>query len=44
MRCAIVVEKGPMSYGDYLPDVPASAVAADGRYELVRESFALCFL
>ena len=40
MRYAIVIEKGPSSYGAYVPDLPG-CVAADTREEiesLIREA------
>ena len=41
MRYAIVVEKGPTSYGAYVPDLPGCAAAAETRGEalqLIREA------
>jgi len=41
MRYAIVVEKGPASYGAYVPDLPGCVAAADTREEvlhLIREA------
>ncbi len=36
MRYAIVVERGPTSYGAYVPDLPGCVAAADTREEAVR--------
>jgi predicted RNase H-like HicB family nuclease len=41
MRYAIVVEKGPESYGAYVPDLPGCVAAAETRSEvlqLIREA------
>lgn len=41
MRYAIVVERGPTSYGAYVPDLPGCVAAADTREEalhLIREA------
>jgi predicted RNase H-like HicB family nuclease len=41
MRYLVVVEKGPNSYGAYVPDLPGCAVAANTRDEaltLIREA------
>ena len=41
MRYAIVVEKGPTSYGAYVPDLPGCVAAAETRDEvlqLIREA------
>jgi predicted RNase H-like HicB family nuclease len=41
MRYAIVVEKGPTSYGAYVPDLPGCIAAAETRTEvlqLIREA------
>jgi predicted RNase H-like HicB family nuclease len=35
-RYAIVVEKGPTSYGAYVPDLPGCVAAADTRSEVLR--------
>ena len=43
MRYAIVVEKGPTSYGAYVPDLPGCVAAAQTREEavqLIREAIA----
>ena len=40
-RYAIVVEKGPTSYGAYVPDLPGCVAAAETRsevLELIREA------
>ncbi len=36
MRYAIVIEKGPTSYGAYVPDLPGCVAAADTEEEVVR--------
>ena len=44
MRYAIVVEKGPTSYGAYVPDLPGCVAAAETRAEvlkLIREAIEL---
>jgi predicted RNase H-like HicB family nuclease len=44
MRYAIVVEKGPTSFGAYVPDLPGCVAAADTRdevLELIREAIQL---
>ena len=41
MRYAIVVERGPTSYGAYVPDLPGCVAAAETREEalqLIREA------
>ena len=41
MRYAIVIERGPTSYGAYVPDLPGCAAAAESReevLELIREA------
>jgi predicted RNase H-like HicB family nuclease len=41
MRYAIVVEKGPTSYGAYVPDLPGCVAAGESRdevLELIREA------
>ena len=41
MRYAIVIEKGPSSYGAYVPDLPGCVAAAETRDEalqLIREA------
>jgi predicted RNase H-like HicB family nuclease len=35
MRYAIVIEKGPTSYGAYVPDLPGCVAAADTEEEVV---------
>ena len=35
MRYAIVVEKGPTSYGAYVPDLPGCIAAAQTREEVL---------
>ncbi len=44
MRCAIVIERGPTSYGAYVPDLPGCVAAADSKEEalqLIREAIEL---
>ena len=36
MRYAIVLERGPTSYGAYVPDLPGCVAAADTRDEALR--------
>jgi len=36
MRYAIVIERGPTSYGAYVPDLPGCVAAADTHDEVVR--------
>ena len=36
MRYAIVVEKGPASYGAYVPDLPGCVAAAETRGEVLK--------
>jgi predicted RNase H-like HicB family nuclease len=36
MRYAIVVERGPTSYGAYVPDLPGCIAAAETRTEVLR--------
>lgn len=36
MRYAIVIERGPTSYGAYAPDLPGCVAAADTRDEVIR--------
>ena len=36
MRYAIVIEKGPASYGAYVPDLPGCVAAAETRGEVVQ--------
>jgi predicted RNase H-like HicB family nuclease len=41
MRYAIVIERGPTSYGAYVPDLPGCVAAAETREEalqLIREA------
>ena len=41
MRYAIVIEKGPLSFGAYVPDLPGCVAAAETRDEvlqLIREA------
>jgi predicted RNase H-like HicB family nuclease len=35
MRYAIVIERGPTSYGAYVPDLPGCVAAADTRDEVI---------
>jgi predicted RNase H-like HicB family nuclease len=44
MRYLVVVEKGPTSYGAYVPDLPGCVAAADSKEEvlsLIREAIEL---
>lgn len=36
MRYAIVLEKGPTSYGAYVPDLPGSIAAAETEEEALK--------
>jgi predicted RNase H-like HicB family nuclease len=36
MKYAVVIEKGPESFGAYAPDLPGCAVAGNSREEVVR--------
>ena len=36
MRYAIVIEKGPTSYGAYVPDLPGCVAAAETRAEVIK--------
>ena len=36
MRYAVVIEKGPTSYGAYVPDLPGCVAAGDTREEVVK--------
>jgi predicted RNase H-like HicB family nuclease len=36
MRCAIVIERRPTTYGAYVPDLPGCVAAADTREEVVK--------
>ncbi len=35
MRYAVIIEKGPESYGAYVPDLPGCVAAADTREEVM---------
>lgn len=35
MRYAVVIEKGPTSYGAYVPDLPGCVAAGDSRDEVI---------
>jgi predicted RNase H-like HicB family nuclease len=35
MRYAVIVEKGPESYGAYVPDLPGCVAAGDTREEVM---------
>ena len=44
MKYAVVIEKGPASYGAHVPDLPGCVAAAETRDEvcaLIREAIAL---
>jgi len=36
MRYAIVIERGPTSYGAFVPDLPGCVAAGDTREEVVK--------
>ena len=36
MKYAIVIEKGPTSFGAYAPDLPGCAVVGESREEVVK--------
>ena len=36
MRYAIVIQRGPTSYGAYVPDLPGCVAAGDTREEVVK--------
>ena len=36
MKYAVVIEKGPESFGAYAPDLPGCAVAGNSREEVVK--------
>lgn len=36
MRYVVVIEKGPTSYGAYVPDLPGCVAAGDTREEVVK--------
>jgi len=36
MKCTLIIEKGPNSWGAYLPDLPGCAAAGESRDEAVR--------
>lgn len=36
MRYAVIIEKGPTSYGAYVPDLPGCIAAGDTREEVVK--------
>jgi predicted RNase H-like HicB family nuclease len=36
VRYAVVIEKGPTSYGAYVPDLPGCVAAGDTREEVVK--------
>ena len=36
MKYAVVIERGPESFGAYAPDLPGCAVAGESRDEVVR--------
>ena len=44
VKYAVVIEKGPTSYGAYVPDLPMCVAAAETReevYSLIREAIEL---
>ena len=36
MKYAVVIEKGPESFGAYAPDLPGCAVAGESREEVIK--------
>ena len=36
MRYAVIIEKGPTSYGAYVPDLPGCVATGDTREEVVK--------
>lgn len=36
MKYAVIIEKGPASFGAYAPDLPGCAVVAETRQEVIR--------
>jgi len=36
LKYAVVIEKGPMSFGAYVPDLPGCVAAGSSREEVVR--------
>jgi predicted RNase H-like HicB family nuclease len=36
VRYAVIIEKGPTSYGAYVPDLPGCIAAGDTREEVVK--------
>jgi predicted RNase H-like HicB family nuclease len=36
MKYAVVIEKGPQSFGAYAPDLPGCAVAGESREEVIK--------
>ena len=36
MKYAVVIEKGPDSYGAHVPDLPGCAAAGESREEVIR--------
>jgi predicted RNase H-like HicB family nuclease len=36
MKYAVVIEKGPTSYGAYVPDLPGCGVAGSSKEEVLR--------
>jgi len=36
VRYAVVIERGPTSYGAYVPDLPGCVAAGDSREEVVK--------
>lgn len=36
MKYAVVIEKGPQSFGAYAPDLPGCAVAGETREEVIK--------
>ena len=36
MKYAVIIEKGPESFGAYAPDLPGCAVAGESREEVIK--------
>jgi predicted RNase H-like HicB family nuclease len=36
VKCAVIIEKGPTSYGAYVPDLPGCIAAGDTREAVVK--------
>ena len=45
MKYAVVIEKGPTSYGAHVPDLPGCVAAAESKEEvcsLIKEAIEMC--